>query len=120
MRRRILLAMILFTFRGHIAFADDSAKPLKTQNGGPTIRTAQHMMAGSRNQDDPLPDPEIIPPLKQHFEYVLPTTCVVAVTAGPKFRCAGPDKEHLVCSGLQITVKGKVDDCLQINVVKDK
>jgi len=65
----------------------------------------------------------VLPPLKQHFEYVLGSTCngaEVQISKGPSFRCSGPDKEHLVCSGTVITVKGKLDDCFQINVVKDK
>lgn len=63
---------------------------------------------------------DIIPPLKQHFEYVLPPSCISTITAGPNTKCAGPDKEKMICTGLVITVKGKLDDCLQINVVKDK
>lgn len=62
----------------------------------------------------------IVPPLKQHFEYVLPGSCIAAVTAGPDAKCVGPDKDKLNCSGLVVTVKGKLDDCIQINVIKDK
>ena len=65
----------------------------------------------------------VLPPLKQHFEYVLGSTCngaEVQIAKGPSFRCTGLDKEHLNCTGTVVTVHGKLDDCLSINVVKDK
>lgn len=64
----------------------------------------------------------ITPPLKQHFEYVLHSTCngaEVHIAKGPDFKCVGPDKGHLVCTGIDITVKGVVDSCLDIHVIKD-
>lgn len=64
----------------------------------------------------------ITPPLKQHFEYILHSTCngeEVHIAKGPEFKCTGPDKDHLHCTGISISVKGVVDSCLDINVVKD-
>lgn len=66
---------------------------------------------------------KVVPPLPQHFEYVLQgKTCnnaPIVLVPSDTFRCAGPDKEHLVCTGMTITVHSKVDDCMQLNVVHD-
>lgn len=88
--------------------------PVFTQNGGTVIAIRL------TEQNQPLPDPNVIQPLKQHFEYVLPRTCVSAIAIGEDFKCTGPDKESLKCSGIVVTVRGKIDECLEINVVKDE
>lgn len=72
----------------------------------------------------------VLPPLKQHFEYVATSACFstytldgveyLKVKAGPNFKCTGTDKENLACVGEMMTTKDKFDDCLSINVVKDK
>ena len=113
MRRAIVLALVTNIIMTATSPAADSPKPLKTQRGAPRA-------SGAENGTAPLPDSDVLPPLKQHFEYVLPGSCVTAIAKGPEFKCQGPDKDHLTCSGISVTVHGKVDDCLQINVVREK
>ena len=113
MRRAIVLALVTSICLGATSSAADSAKSLKTHKG-------QDAGVAPSASDVPEPDANVIPPLKQHFEYVLPGSCVTEIKKGPEFKCAGPDKDHLTCSGIVVAVHGKVDDCLQINVVKEK
>src|SRR5258708_3096679 len=72
----------------------------------------------------------VVPPLKQHFEYVATKQCFkthfvdgvedLNVKAGPKFNCSGPDKASLSCHDEAMEVVGKLDECLSIHVVRDK
>lgn len=112
MRRAIVLAMVTSICLTTASRAAVPPKPLKMHisvSGSPTDRAATI----------PLPDPDVIPPLKQHFEYILPGSCVTAIEKTQNFKCIGPDKEHLKCEGITVTVRGKIDECLQINVVKE-
>ena len=113
MRRAIVLALVTSICLGATSSAADKPKPLKTQ----TDPSATTGLVGVYRLE---PDANVIPPLKQHFEYVLPGSCVTEIKKGPEFKCAGPDKDHLTCSGIVVAVHGKVDDCLQINVMKEK
>ena len=113
MRRAIVLALVTSNCLGATSPAAASPKPLKTKQGA--SRASEPAASTS-----PEPDANVIPLLKQHFEYVLPGSCVTEIKKGPEFKCAGPDKDHLTCSGIVVAVHGKVDDCLQINVVKEK
>ena len=113
MRRAIVLALVTNIIMTATSPAADKPKPLKTQKDDSSI-------GAEPLANWPLPDSAVLPPLKQHFEYVLPGSCVAAIAKGPEVKCQGPDKDHLTCSGISVTVHGKVDDCLQINVVKEK
>jgi len=78
------------------------------------------LLVGSLSAQD---NPKVIPPMPQHFEYVLQgkqcNNSPIVIGPGEHFRCVGKDKEHLICSDIPITVRGQLDNCLQINVVRD-
>lgn len=113
MRRAIVLICAVTTSLGMASSAAETRKPLKAHKDA-------YGALESPPTDSPLPDANVIQPLKQHLEYVLPGSCVVAIEKGPGFKCIGPDKDHLKCQGISVTVHGKIGDCFEVNVVKDK
>lgn len=113
MRRATVLVLAFYPFLGTTSPAAQTSKPLKTQETSPGTVVLSGTTA-------PLPNSYVIQPLKQHFEYILPGSCVSAIEKTPEFKCKGPDKDHLKCEGISLTIRGKVDECLEIHVEKEK
>ena len=48
---------------------------------------------------------------------MIPHSCILNVRETPQTKCEGPDKEHIVCIGINIT---KIVGCEQIQVIQTK
>lgn len=136
MRRAIVLVLAFYPFLGTTSPAAEKPKPLKTKKDSPETCLTCPGAVVIPYQSAPLSDNmqaetctlptvgaecrPIMPPLKQHFEYILPGSCVAAIEKGKDFKCKGPDKDHLKCEGISLTVRGHIDECLEIHVEKDK
>lgn len=109
MRRATVLVLAVLPFLGTTLPAALKAKLLKTHDDGISSGV---LAMNSKIEPDTTP--------KQHFEYILPGSCVAAIEKTPAFKCSGPDRDHLKCQGISLTIRGKVDECLEIHVEKEK